>query len=184
MITVVQPPMSLGGHPWPCCSWPSRDFIAVQYRCAPWMLLFPFLQPCLSKGFILWVLAWKSFLLWLTLSPLLLLLHQALFFSACHVVYPIWGIGHPWWCWQQKQEGPQTSYLHSIECLAKISLGSSLCSGLTGVWLRLWKLGRGRCLPVVWCWMSHHFLRTSSGFATVLVSRIRQWQDRWDKGSP
>lgn len=185
MITVVQPHRSKGGHPWPYSSRPSQDFIAVRYRGVPWMLLFLFLHSCLFKGFLLWVLGWKSFLLWLTLSPLLLFLHQALFFSACHVVYPIRGTGHPWWCWQQKQESPQTSFLHSIECLAKTSLGSSLYSGLKGVWLRLGKLGRGRWPPpVAWCWMLQHFLRTYSGFATVLVSCIRQWQDKWDKGSP
>lgn len=175
MITVIQPPMSLGGYPWPYCSRPSQDLIAVQYRCAPWMLLFLFLHPDLFKDFLLlWLLAWKSFLLWLTPSPLLLFPHQALFFCACHSTYPIWGIGHPWWCWQQKQESPQTLFLHSVECLAKTSLGSSLYSGLKGLWLRLGRPGRRRWPPVACCWMLQHFLWTYSGFATVLVSWIRQ----------
>lgn len=171
--------MGIHGH---AAQDPLRTSLQSSIR-VPWMLLFLFLYPCLFKGFLLRVLAWKSFLLWLTLSPCSSFFIKH-FFSACHVVYPIWGTGHPWWCWQQKQESPQTSFLRSIECLAKTSLGSSLYSGLKGVWLRLGKLGRGRWPPVAWCWMLQHFLWTYSGFATVLVSWIRQWQDKWDKGSP
>ena len=38
--------------------------------------------------------------------------------------------------------------------------------------------------PVACCWMLQHFLGTYSGFATLLVSWIRQWQDKWGKGRP
>lgn len=184
MITVIQPHRSMGRYPWPYCSRPCQDFIAVQYRCVPWMLLFLFFYPDLFKGFLLlWLLAWKSFFLWLTPSPLLLFLHQALILVPAMLCTPFEGLEPMMMLTAETGESSDLTLTFSWVLSQDFSRELPLFWP-EGKVVEIGETGEGKMTPVAWRWMLQCFLRTYSGFAAVLVSWIRQLQDRWGKGSP